>query len=62
MDNRGIDTFTPEECWRIFRFKKEDLNELKDRLLIPLLFEIKGGRNGHCSGEYALLYLLYRLQ
>jgi hypothetical protein len=59
--DRRVNSFTEEECWRMFRFRKADLPRLINRLGIPYMFEVKGGRNGFCYGEYAMLYTMFRL-
>ena len=60
--NRGIDTFSEEECWRNFRFRKPDLIILFQLLQVPFEMRVIGGRNGFVSGEYATLYMLQRLR
>ena len=59
--NRGIESFTHNECWHFFRFRKDDLARLLIALNLPNFLEVKGTKNGFCSSEYALLYLLHRL-
>ena len=44
--NRGIDTFSEEECWRNFRFRKPDLIILFQLLQVPFEMRVIGGRNG----------------
>ena len=60
-DDRGIAFFSEFDCWRLFRFRKEDLPALVAQLLFPAVHAIKGDKNGHVSGEYAGLYLMHRL-
>ncbi len=58
----SISQFSPEECWSLFRFRKQDLPRLKSSLLIP--DELELGQAGHhsiFSGEEGLLLLLRRL-
>jgi len=61
-DGRGIASFSEFDCWRLFRFRKEDLPALVAQLLFPAVLAIKGDKNGHVSGEYAGLYLMHRLR
>lgn len=57
-----MNSFTDEECWRLFRFRKRHLSNLITLLNVPAVFEIKGDHNGFADGEYATLYLLHRLR
>lgn len=59
--NRGIASFSPEECWNFFRFRKADLPAIIDKLGLPKELRLKGEKSGHVNGESASLYLLYRL-
>ena len=40
--NRGIDSFTEEECWRLFRFRKCYLAPLFQSMIIPYRYKLKG--------------------
>ena len=40
--NRGVDTFTSNECWHFFRFRKQDLPRLLIALYLPNVEEVKG--------------------
>jgi len=60
--NRGINSFTDNECWKLFRFRKADLFLLFHLLGVPQLLPVKGGpKLGFMQGEYAFLYTLNRL-
>ena len=59
--NRGVATFSDHDCWRLFRFRRLDLERLMHLLALPINFEVKGGRNGSVLGEYAFLITLHRL-
>ena len=61
-NNRGINSFTEEDCWRLFRFRKADLPRLFAELGIPPFLRINGAKNGSVNGEYAALYLIHRLR
>lgn len=52
----------PDECWKFFRFRKEDLENLFRLLELPLHLVIKGDKNGSVTGTFACLVLLYRLR
>ena len=60
--NRGAVSFSEAECWRFFRYRRADLPTLMRELNIPAQLTIKGGRNGTVDGEYAFLYLSFRLR
>jgi hypothetical protein len=57
--NRGIDSFTEEECYRDLRFRKADLPGLLDKLGFANVVVLENGIT--CSGEYAMCMMLYRL-
>ena len=60
--NRGINSFTDNECSKLFRFRKPDLFILLHLLGVPQLLPVKGGpKLGFMQGEYAFLYTLNRL-
>lgn len=59
--DRGIASFTEDECWHSFRFRKSDLADLVDKLGLPAQFRIKGAHSGNVCGESATLYLIHRL-
>ena len=40
--NRNIDSFTYNECWHNFRFRKEDLHELVLHVDLPVRIHLKG--------------------
>ena len=52
----------PDECWKFFRFRKEDLENLFRLLELHLHLVIKGDKNGSVTGTFACLVLLYRLR
>ena len=58
---RGIASFSDEECWNYFRFRKSDLPELFRLLQVPAVMKIIGNHGGYVTGEYATLYMMYRL-
>ena len=60
--NRGVASFSDHDCWRLFRFRRLDLMRLMHLLVVPINFEVKGGRNGSVLGEYAFLITLHRLR
>jgi len=60
--NRGVQSFSDEDCWRLFRFRKIDLPLLIANLSIPLVLKIIGDKNGYVNGDYAALYLFHRLR
>lgn len=55
--DRGIDSFTEEECLSFFRFKKPEMFKLCRQLGIPLLLVCENGIS--CPGEHALCFYLY---
>ena len=57
--NRGINSFTEEECYRHLRYRKADLYILLTKLGFPNVVVLPNGTS--CSGEYALCLMLYRL-
>lgn len=57
--NRGFNSFTREESYRHLRFNHEDLPTMMEKLGFPIVFKTDAGNT--CSGEYAMLLLLYRL-
>lgn len=57
--NRNIDSFSDEFLYRHMRFHKDDLHKLYEHIGIPHVLILDNGIT--CSGEYALLILLYRL-
>lgn len=57
--DRTIASFTEEDCWRVLRFRKPDLYHFMNLLHIPAMFELNN--HSHCSGEYALCVMLWRL-
>jgi len=59
--NRGILSFDPNDCWRLFRFRQDDLVTMFGLLNVPAVFGLSGANAGTVSAEYALLYLLFRL-
>lgn len=58
--NRLLSSFTEEECWDFFRFRKYQLAELVGLLRLPLYFTCPESRHT-CPGEHALLLYLYHL-
>ena len=60
--NRGVASFSDHDCWRLFRFRRLDLERLMHLLALPINFEVKGGRNGSVLGEYAFLITLHSLR
>ena len=59
--DRGIASFSEDECWHSFRCYKRDLPDLVHKIGLPAQFRIKGEHSGHVSGESATLYLIHRL-
>lgn len=55
---RDVASFPYEDCWRLFRFRKTDLQALIRHLNLPVNLILKGERSGYCDGEYATLYLI----
>ena len=59
--DRRIDSFTESDCWKYFRYKKEDLSKIVRLLGLPYVIKVKGEKNGTVFGEYATLVLIDRL-
>lgn len=59
LSNRGIDTFSDEFLYRHMRFRRSHLIILLAKLNVPNVIIVSNGIT--CSGEYALLLMLYRL-
>ena len=59
-NNRNMDSFSEEECWRDLRFRKEDINALMVACLIPPNIFIDD-REVLVDGEYAFCIFLYRM-
>ena len=57
--NRRIDTFSDEECWDYFRFRKYQLKDMTNLLNIPVFMIAEDGTT--FPGEHALLVYLYHL-
>jgi nuclease HARBI1 len=57
--NRGIDSFSNEECWTYLRFRKSDIWRLFELCGFPN--EILCSNGLRCSGQYAFCLMLYRL-
>jgi hypothetical protein len=57
--NRLIESFSEEECWDYFRFRKNQLTELVRLLDIPRFFISENRMT--CPGEHALCVYLYHL-
>ena len=56
---RNIDSFTDEECYNNFRFRKEKLKKLFRLFKSPIVMTCQNDIS--CSGEYAFLILVCRL-
>jgi len=56
--NRGIESFTEEECWKHLRFKKADLPKLMELLRFPAVIK---SHTTTTSGESAFCLMLWRL-
>ena len=46
------------ECWRLFRWWREGLQEFLGELRVPHMIQISGDNNGIVRGEYASLYMI----
>jgi hypothetical protein len=57
--NRMLQSFSEEECWDFFRFRKDQLSELIVLLSLPRYFTCANGLT--CPGEHALLMYKYHL-
>lgn len=57
--NRNIESWTEEECYNMFRFRKSDLHVLYNALNLPAIIVLSNGCT--CSGQYAFCMMLYRL-
>ena len=55
--NRLVDSFTEEECWNYFRFRKEQMRVLSNSLDIPVILICENGLSA--PGEHALCLYLY---
>ena len=58
---RTIESFTPAECWRLFRFQKEDLPRLKVALRMPNVVILEDDNRLRFTGEEVMLFSLCRL-
>ena len=56
--NRDINSFSEDECWAFFRFRKEQMHELYHKLGVPAVIICSNGCR--CPGEYALCLYLYK--
>lgn len=56
--NRGIDSFSDDECWKHFRFKKADVRRLFELMDFPEVIESHTTRS---TGEAAFCLMLWRL-
>lgn len=60
--NRNLGSFTKEECWNQFRFKKNQLVRLFPLFHVPAVIRSEGSDHlGVVDGEYATLYMFHRL-
>ena len=57
---RTIESFTPAECWRLFRFQKEDLPRLKVALRMPNVVILEDDNRLRFTGEEVMLFSLCR--
>ena len=57
--NRLIASYTEEECWYLFRLKKDQWTDLFGRLNLPQIIQTPNGLI--CPGKHALLVYLYHL-
>jgi hypothetical protein len=58
---RGVMSFSPNDCWRLFRFRQADIVEMFTLLNLPAVFQLSGAHAGFVPAEYAMLYVLHRL-
>jgi hypothetical protein len=59
--DRDVASFDERKCWKFFRFRKSDLDNLIRLLKLPQYLVIKGTKNGFFTGTFAALVLFYRL-
>jgi hypothetical protein len=55
-----IESYSDDECWNFFRFRKVDLRRLMDELNFPHVFRDPRNRN-RFSGEFSFLLFLRRM-
>jgi hypothetical protein len=55
--NRLIDSFTDEQCWQHFRFRKDAMYALHARMGMPPFLTLEDGHT--CPSEHALCIYLY---
>ena len=60
LRNRGIDTFTDEDLWTTFRFRKNHLRELLRLLNLPETMNCSNRTS--FNSEYGFLLMLFRLE